>query len=52
MSKAAAPVAPSSLAMVVAIAGVWCRWVTVDTITVSIWAGSIPARSIALRAAA
>ena len=52
MSKAAAPLAPSSLAMVVAIAGVWCRWVTVETITVSIWPASMPARSRALRAAA
>ena len=37
--------------MVVATAGVWCRWVTVETITVSIWPGSIPDRSRALRAA-
>ena len=51
MSKAAAPFAPSSVAIVVATAGVWCRWVTVETITVSICAGSTPARSRALRAA-
>ena len=52
MSKAAALLAPSSLAMVVAAAGVWCRWVTVETITVSIWPASMPARCTALRAAA
>ena len=43
--------APSSVAMVVATAGVWCRWVTVETITVSIWPGSMPDRSSAVRAA-
>ena len=52
MSNAAAPLAPSSVAIVVATAGVWCRWVTVDTITVSICPAAKPARSRALRAAA
>ncbi len=52
MSKAAAPVAPSSVAIVVATAGVWCRWVTVETITVSICPGSMLAASMAFRAAA
>ena len=48
MSKAAAPLAPSSLAIVVATAGVWWRWVTVETITVSIWPGLDARRGPAL----
>jgi hypothetical protein len=52
MSNAAAFSVPSSWAIAVAMAGVWSRWVTVATTTQSIWAGAMPARSIASRAAA
>ena len=49
MSKAAAGVVPSSSAIRVATAGVCIRWDTVATTTQSIWPGSMPARSSALR---
>jgi len=52
MSKAAACSVPSSWAIVVAIAGVWARWLTVATMTQSIWRASTPASASASRAAA
>ena len=48
MSNAAASV-PSSCAIAVATAGVCRRWLTVATTTQSIWPGSRPARSMAIR---
>ena len=41
MSNAAAWSVPSSWAIAVAIAGVWSMWLTVATITASIWRASI-----------
>ena len=52
MSNAAAWSVPSSWAIAVAMAGVWSMWVTVATITQSIWRASTPARSSAVREAA
>ena len=52
MSNAAAWSVPSSCAIAVATAGVWNMWVTVATITQSIWRASMPARSSAWREAA
>ena len=52
MSNAAAWSVPSSWAIAVAMAGVWSRWVTVATMTRSIWRASTPAWSRAAREAA
>ncbi len=51
MSNAAAVGAPMPTATWVAIAGVWYRCVTVETMTQPIWPGSMPAWSSAFFAA-